>query len=438
MPERLVLALRRTVPEFLDKWERGMALAGYLQNTTAKREDCIRSYTGFLEPVWADLERDGPPPDFPALLAHPAWADPLVMMARRHRLRGITPEMFIGCFATLVQAVEELLLEMDAPTARKLGAVRIVRFYADAAMTLLTGDSDQARGGEQQVLLDASNRQLTLEKNKFENIFACTSDLVLVTNAQGVITEANAAAHRLLGELLILGRPVWSVLGLEGAGMDEVLAYYPPNARHEIGVYDDIYYFELTIAPLRDVSLASKGYLFLLMNITAHVRQREILVQKVQERTAELETEKTRLVEMNITLRNVISSIKREREEFQEELARTVRQGLLPTLARFKGENAPEVRNAYADLLTDQLLRLCAGQDSGDDARLLRLSPMELKVCQFIRAGKRTKDIAEALQVSVDTVQTHRKNIRKKLNLKGGNANLFNYLRTRGASPDAQ
>jgi hypothetical protein len=107
MPEQLVLDLRRTVPAFLDKWERGMALAGYLQSTTAKREDCIRSYNGFLEPLWERLERGLPLEDFPALLQNNGgWADGLIQMSHRHRLRGVTPEMFIGCFTTLVQAVE--------------------------------------------------------------------------------------------------------------------------------------------------------------------------------------------------------------------------------------------------------------------------------------------------------------------------------------------
>lgn len=432
MPEQLILALRHEVPAFLGKWEEGMALAGYLQHTTAKRDDCVRSYEGFLASLWARLEQGLALEDFPALLAnHGGWADALIQMSHRHRLRGVTWEMFLGCFTTLVQAVEELLLEMDAPLARRLAAIRHIRRHADAAATLLAGHSALLGTDEVMARLDASNRQLTLEKNKFENIFACTSDLVLVTDAQGLITEASASARRFLGERPFAGEPVWSVLGLGCASMPEVLAYYPPGVQHEIGLFDGAYYFELNIAPLRGVSLASKGCLFLLMDITAHVRQREVLVQKVQERTAELETEKERLVEMNITLRNVISSIKREREEFHEQLADTVRQVFLPTLERFRAEGAAEVRGAYADLLGDQLLRLCSGEGAEGDGRLLRLTPMELKVCQFIQAGKRTKDISEALKLSVETVQTHRKNIRKKLNLKGGNANLFSFLRSR-------
>ena len=351
-------------------------------------------------------------------------------MARRHRLRGITPEMFVGCFLTLTQAIEEILSGMEAPAARKLAAVLLIRRYADALTTLLVADAALVGENELHARLDASNRQLTLEKNKFENIFAATSDLVLVTDAEGRVTEANAAARVFLDENRCVGATVWEVLGLEGADMAELLAYYPPGAPHEVSLYGDAYYFELSIAPLQGVSLASRGYLFLLTNITIHVRHREALVGKVAERTAELEAEKARLVEMNITLRNVISSIKREREELLEGLARQVQQVFLPSLARFQQEPSSEVRRAYADILADQLTRLCGGAE-GEDARLLRLTPMELRVCQFIQAGRRTKDIAETLNLSVETIQTHRKNIRKKLNLKGGNANLFSFLRGR-------
>ena len=62
----------------------------------------------------------------------------------------------------------------------------------------------------------------------------------------------------------------------------------------------------------------------------------------------------------------------------------------------------------------------------------LKLSPTELKVCQFVQAGNTTKDIAETLGLSVDTIQTHRKNIRKKLGIRGHDVSLFNYLN----SPD--
>jgi DNA-binding CsgD family transcriptional regulator len=38
---------------------------------------------------------------------------------------------------------------------------------------------------------------------------------------------------------------------------------------------------------------------------------------------------------------------------------------------------------------------------------------MEMKVCNFIQAGAISKEIAEALNLSVVTIQTHRRSIRR-------------------------
>ncbi|MFW2365664.1 MAG: helix-turn-helix transcriptional regulator, partial [Desulforhopalus sp.] len=44
------------------------------------------------------------------------------------------------------------------------------------------------------------------------------------------------------------------------------------------------------------------------------------------------------------------------------------------------------------------------------------------------QAGSTSKDIADGLAISIETVQTHRKNIRRKLGLSGKDVNLFAYL----------
>jgi DNA-binding NarL/FixJ family response regulator len=49
----------------------------------------------------------------------------------------------------------------------------------------------------------------------------------------------------------------------------------------------------------------------------------------------------------------------------------------------------------------------------------LKLSNRELEVIQLIKEGMKTKDIAERLNISFYTAETHRKNIRLKIGLKG-------------------
>jgi DNA-binding CsgD family transcriptional regulator len=56
------------------------------------------------------------------------------------------------------------------------------------------------------------------------------------------------------------------------------------------------------------------------------------------------------------------------------------------------------------------------------------LTPTEIKIINFIREGRTTKEIAELLNVSARTVEVHRDNVRRKLSLKNKKANLKSYL----------
>lgn len=55
---------------------------------------------------------------------------------------------------------------------------------------------------------------------------------------------------------------------------------------------------------------------------------------------------------------------------------------------------------------------LASGEGGGDG-----LSPREREVLALLAAGASNRDIAAALALSVATVETHRKNIKKKLGI---------------------
>jgi len=58
------------------------------------------------------------------------------------------------------------------------------------------------------------------------------------------------------------------------------------------------------------------------------------------------------------------------------------------------------------------------------------MTSRELAVCQLIREGLSTKEIAERLAISAKSVQTHRNHIRRKLGLLNQSVNLAGYLKT--------
>lgn len=80
-----------------------------------------------------------------------------------------------------------------------------------------------------------------------------------------------------------------------------------------------------------------------------------------------------------------------------------------------------EIKN----ILSEQVL-------SGEDPQngLNALSQREIEIIAYIKKGYSSKEIADALSISVKTVEVHRYNILKKLNLKNAAA-LVNYINSK-------
>jgi DNA-binding NarL/FixJ family response regulator len=76
--------------------------------------------------------------------------------------------------------------------------------------------------------------------------------------------------------------------------------------------------------------------------------------------------------------------------------------------------------------MSDNLKRLLDERRSRDDGQSMRLSIRELQVISLIGLGKGTREIADALSLSVKTVETHRQTIKRKLALET-NAQLVQY-----------
>ena len=58
------------------------------------------------------------------------------------------------------------------------------------------------------------------------------------------------------------------------------------------------------------------------------------------------------------------------------------------------------------------------------------LTPAEIDICNMIRNGLRTKEVAELRGVSLSTISRHREHIRRKLKITNHKINLTTYLQS--------
>ena len=65
--------------------------------------------------------------------------------------------------------------------------------------------------------------------------------------------------------------------------------------------------------------------------------------------------------------------------------------------------------------LGNSLLRRLSGRDAGATAARPELSPREIEVLRLVAAGRSTREIADALNRSVKTIETHKQALKTKL-----------------------
>ncbi len=168
--------------------------------------------------------------------------------------------------------------------------------------------------------------------------------------------------------------------------------------------------------------------------VRTHLSLRRVqcqLEEKVRQRTSALEEKHEELRDANITLKYLLREIEREKDQVGQTMLMNIEKLVLPNLDRMVGAPLPQqevLRKTLSRNLLDLVRPLVGG--SLDVYRML--TPTELQLVNLIRQGKNNKETADELNISVQTVSTHRRNIRKKLNITGKNINLTTFVNQQG------
>lgn len=254
----------------------------------------------------------------------------------------------------------------------------------------------------------------------FNAIFDTAKDATLLVDESGLILTANLAAlgtHAREGQTLA-GTPVKALFGKR---------FHPSLERAMRAIRPKSIHVEKVVALDREGEGFPAEAILRKIAFTTHSVYQLILHDLTTQE--ELRGKKAEVKEMNIALRQVIRSVEEERQELREQLTHQVKAHMLPALERVANADSEEIRGGYISLIEEHLTGLAEEGAGHLDPELLRLSPREIRVCQLIQMGRSGKEISKYLSISFETVQTHRKNIRRKLGLRGKGTSLYHYLR---------
>lgn len=143
----------------------------------------------------------------------------------------------------------------------------------------------------------------------------------------------------------------------------------------------------------------------------------------------QLNLERQALQESNTALRIVLSRIEQEKEAIKQDIRLNVERVLKPVLDALALQ-LPADRQHYVEMLGEGLEGITSPFVNRLAESYRSLTPTEVAICNMVRAGKRTREIAVMRGVSEATVNRHREKIRRKLQITNQEVNLASYLQS--------
>jgi len=328
---------------------------------------------------------------------------------------------------------EEVLRDVEFSLRRKDGKEICVLENARVVW-----DTDRKNYHYEGVLTDITNRKKTerdLQKahERLEATLDTLPDLFFLVDKKGKILDFRAPQPEMLAlhPEDFLGKTVNETLPREAAAIImNSIKRASQKGKHFGSIYslklpEGTGWFELSIAVQGNPRRKDCTFVALVRNITERKKNED----KLREQAEQLKEERKALSDKNIALKQILEQISTQRQEIQAKLYSDFETSVLPLLARLK----KRIANTHAgdvDSIVSTIEAVLA-RDSDDYRRkYARLSSRESEICDYIRDGLSTKEIAELLSISELTIAKHREKIRRKLGLAGRNISLATYLRS--------
>jgi len=158
------------------------------------------------------------------------------------------------------------------------------------------------------------------------------------------------------------------------------------------------------------------------------ITERKRAERELQRIQTSLITEQVALRKKNVALKELLNQIENEKNQVRHRIKENIESIIIPLIDsiqdRFDFSDCK-----YLDILKESLTDICSPFIKNIEGGCKNLTPREIEICNMIKRGCGSKDIARVFGVSPHTVIKQRKKIRKKLGIARSNTNLASYLK---------
>ena len=160
-------------------------------------------------------------------------------------------------------------------------------------------------------------------------------------------------------------------------------------------------------------------------------------LKKIERRETELNQRKSileklnrELLEVNQALSVLARNIDKGKDELEKKISQEIMTKIMPIIKRLQKDVHCRRRLADLEVLAHYLDEIVS--DSSLNYNIFHpLTDHEMRVAVMIKNGLVSQNIADMLNISLHTVKTHRKNIRRKLQIQNSKINLASYLKSK-------
>lgn len=363
------------------------------------------------------------------------------------RVLGYTPRELIGTNPLdfvhpddLSRAVEALETVKQAGGAINTGALRARAKdgswrMMEAVLQNLSDDAD-VRG----IVMNyrditeryESEQQLRMLEERFEKAFRNSPDSITISHLDtGEYIEVNDGFERISGysRASVIGKTSFEL----GLWKDPEVRKHMIDVLRRDGRVRDMFIEIVARGGLVRSCLVSAEVIQLdgracLLGVTRDITDRVMADEKLRQTTERLRNEHSELLRKNIAFEEVVHSIEVEKTNYRNEISLSIERRLRPAIKKL--QQSGQLSRREIEVLAQGLDEVTGKQMNVFRNNVETLTPREMDILDMIKSGQSSKQIADKLGLSSQTVHKHRQSIRRKLQLAHREINLEAYLRT--------
>ncbi len=148
----------------------------------------------------------------------------------------------------------------------------------------------------------------------------------------------------------------------------------------------------------------------------------------LKKKDAELALKMQATEESSVALRILLEKRDADKVEFEEKILVRVKDLISPFLKNIKKTKLSRTQQTLVNRFEEGFSGIISHFTHQSVRIYEKLTPGEIQIANLIKQGKRNKELAELMHLSIRTIETYRQNIRKKLKLKNRKINLRSHL----------